>query len=174
MKPSLFETEDDFWWEDEVFPKDDTRETSKMIDDDIKSTHIVDIQALSDNILKNLKPRDNKTIQELIDDDFIPLDNRTWQERMDDDNISLQSDNDTVTIEDVPDDEYTVNIRRPSTKTIPVLKIPNSEPNIVMVEPPIKPTNIPPAAPPKTLDVDTRALSDNILKNLKPPQQQQP
>ena len=60
---------------------------------------------------------------------------------MDDDNISLQSDNEMVTIEDVPD-EYTFNIRRPSSKTIPVLKIPNPEPNIVTVEPPIKLTNI--------------------------------
>ena len=138
LEPSLFERQD-FWWEDEVFPKDDTWETivaSKMIVDDIKNTHNVDIQALSYNILKNLKPKDNRTIQELIDD-FIPLDNRTWQERMDDDNISLQSDNDMVTIEDVPDDEYTFNIRRPSTKTIPVLKIPNPESNVVMVEPPI-------------------------------------
>ena len=122
-----------------------------MIVDDIKNTHNVDIQALPDNIIKNLRPKDNRTIQ---DDDFIPLDNRTWQERMDDDNISLQSDIDMVTIEDVPDDEYTFNIRRPSTKTIPVLKIPNPESNIVAVEPPIKPTNIPPTAPPKTLEVD--------------------
>ena len=143
LEPSPFETQD-FWWEDEIFPKDDTRETidaSKMIVDDIRNTHNVDIQALSDNILKKLRPKDNRTIQELIDDDFTPLHNRTWQERMDDDNISLQSDNDMVTIEHVPD-EYTFNIRRPSTKTIPVLKISNSEPNIVTVEPPIKPTNI--------------------------------
>ena len=176
LEPSPFETQDDFWWEDEVFPKDDTKETidtSKMIVGDIKNTHNVDIQALSDNILKNSRPRDNRTIQELIDDDFIPLDNRTWQERMDYENISLQSENDAVTIEDVPDDEYTFNIRRPSTKPIPVLKIPNPEPNIVTVEPPIKVTNIPLTAPPKTLDVDIRALSDNILKNLKSPQQQQ-
>ena len=139
IEPSRFETQD-FWWEDELFPKDDPQETidaSKMIVDDIKNTHNVDIQALSDNILKNLRSKDNRTIQELIDDDFIPLVNRTWQERMDDDNISLLSDNDMVTIEDVPD-EYTFNIRRPSTKTIPVLKIPNPEPNIVTVEAPPK------------------------------------
>ena len=173
LELSPFETQDDFWWEDEVFPKDNTKETidtSKMIVDDIKNTHNVDIQALSDNILKNLRPRDNRTIQELIDDDFIPLDDRTWQERMDDDNISLQSDNDMVTIEDVPDDGYTFNIKCPSTKTIPVLKIPNPDPNIITVEPPIKPTNIPPTAPPKTLDVNIQALSDNILKNLRQPQ----
>ena len=143
-----------------------------MIVDDIKNTHNVDIQALLDNILKNLRPRDNRTIQELIDDDFIPLDHRTWQECMDDDNISLQSNNDMVTIEDIPDDKYTFNIKRPSTKTIPVLKIPNPESNIVTEEPPIKPTNIPPTAPRKTLDADIQALSD-ILKNLRQPQQQQ-
>ena len=178
LEPSPFETQDDFWWEDEVFPKDDTKETigtSKMIVDDIKNTHNVDIQPLSDNILKNLRPRDNRTIQELIDDDFIPLDDRTWQERMDDDNISLQSDNNMVTIEDVPDDGYTFNIKCPSTKTIPVLKIPNPEPNIITVELQIKPTNIPPTTPPKTLDVNIQALYDNILKNLRQPQlQQQP
>ena len=174
LEPSPFETQD-FWWEDKVFPKDDTRETidaSKMIVDDTKNTHNVDIQVLSENILKNLRPKDNRTIQKLIDDDFIPLDNRTWQDRMDDDNISLQGSNEMVTIEHVPD-EYTFNIRHPSTKTIPVLKISNPKLNIVMAEPPIGPTNIPPTAPPKTLDVDIRALSDNILKILRPPQQQQ-
>ena len=94
---------------------------------------------------------------------------------MDDDNISLQSDNNMVTIEDVPDDGYTFNIKCPSTKTIPVLKIPNPEPNIITVELPIKPTNIPPTTPPKTLDVNIQALYDNILKNLRQPQlQQQP
>ena len=146
-----------------------------MIVDDIINTHNVDIQALSDNILKNLRLRDNRTIQELIEDDFIPLDDRTCQERMSDENISRQSDNDMVTIEDVPDDdEYTFNIRHPSTKAIPVLKIPNPEPNIFTVELPIKPTNIPPTAPLEILDIDIQALSDNILKNLRQPQQQQP
>ena len=174
LEPSPFETQV-FWWEDKVFPKDDTWETidaSKMVADDIKNTHNVDIQALSNNIFKDLRPNDNTKIQELIDDDFIPLDNRTWQERMDDDNISLQSDNDMVTIEDLPDDQYTFNIKHPSTKTIPVLKIPNPEPNIVTVEPNIRPTNIPPTAPPKLFDVNIRALSDNILKNVRPLQQQ--
>ena len=169
LELSPFETQDDFWWEDEVFPKDNRKETidtSKMIVDDIKNTHNVDIQALSDNILKNLRPRGNRTIQELIDDDFIPLDNRTGQERIDDDNISLQSDNDMVTIEDVPEDgnKYIFEIKRLSTKNIPVLKIPNPEP---------KTLNADIRAPPKILDVNIRALSDNILKNLRPPQQQQ-
>ena len=79
LEPSPFETQD-FWWEDEIFPKDDreTIDASKMIVDDTRNTHNVDIQALSDNIFKNLRPKDNRTIQELIDDDFIPLGNRTW------------------------------------------------------------------------------------------------
>ena len=45
----------------------------------------VDINALSDNILKNLRPVDNRNLQNLIDDDFIPIDDRTQQEREDDD-----------------------------------------------------------------------------------------
>ena len=49
----------------------------------------IDINALSDNILKNLRPVDNRNLQNLIDDDFIPTDGRTQQEREDDDNISL-------------------------------------------------------------------------------------
>ena len=49
----------------------------------------IDINALSDNILRNLRPVDNRNLQNLIDDDFIPIDDRTQQEREDDDNISL-------------------------------------------------------------------------------------
>lgn len=63
----------------------------------------IDIQVLSDNILRNLRPVDNRTIQELIDDDFIPIGDRTPQERADDDNISLESEDEAVTIEDVPE-----------------------------------------------------------------------
>ena len=61
----------------------------------------IDIDALSNNILRNLRPVDNRNLQDLIDDDFIPIDDRTQQERKDDDNISLASENDEVTIEDV-------------------------------------------------------------------------
>ena len=49
----------------------------------------IDINALSDNILRNLRPVDNRNLKNLIDDDFIPIDDRTQQEREDDDNISL-------------------------------------------------------------------------------------
>ena len=49
----------------------------------------IDINALSDNILRNLRPVDNRKLQNLVDDDFIPIDDRTQQEREDDDNVSL-------------------------------------------------------------------------------------
>ena len=112
---------DDYWWEEDIFSKTDTQpriDATTIIVDDIKQTtndvlKDIDIQALSGNILRNLQPRENRSIQELIDDDFIPIDDRTQQEREDDDNISLlreqqddedvslSSDNDEVTIEDV-------------------------------------------------------------------------
>ena len=144
-----------------------TLDATKMIVDDIKEPtnnilNDIDIKALSD-VLRNLRPRDNRTIQELIDDDFIPIDDRTPQERMDDDNISLQSD-DKVTIEDVlePDE---VETRPPLYNVIPPKQ------NIVTIEDIFKPPmagTIPPTAPAKTLDVDINALSDNILRNLWP------
>ena len=37
----------------------------------------ININALSDNIFKNLQPFDNRNLQDLIEDDFIPIDNRT-------------------------------------------------------------------------------------------------
>ena len=106
----------DYWWEEDIFSKTDTQPTidaTKIIVDDIKQTtndalKDIDIQALSDNILRNLQPVDNRNIQQLIDDDFIPIDSRTQQELDDDDYLSLESDNENpnaVTIEDVSDNE---------------------------------------------------------------------
>ena len=116
----------DYWWDEDIFSTNDKQPTidaTKMIVDDIKEPtnnilNDIDIKALSDNILRNLRPRDNRTIQELIDDDFIPIDDRTPQERMDDDSISLQSEDDKVTIEDVlePDE---VETRPPLYKVVP-------------------------------------------------------
>ena len=37
----------------------------------------ININALSDNIFKNLRPVDNRNLQNLIEDDFIPIYNRT-------------------------------------------------------------------------------------------------
>ena len=188
---------DDFWWEDDIFGKKDDRptiDTTKMIIDNIQNTtkkplHNVDIQALSNNILKNLRQKDNRTIQELIDDDFIPIDDRTQQELEDDDYISLESGtDDRVTIEDVFEPAPLFKTRPPKTDPITTEDIfnpPNNigtmlpppsnfkklEPNIITVTDTIIPPSvntIPPTVPPKTLDVDINALPDNILKNLRP------
>ena len=108
----------DFWWEEDIFyqnNKQPTIDSSKIFYEDIKKETSdilkdIDIDALSNNILRNLRPVDNRNPQELIDDDFIPIDDRTQQEREDDDNISLINDdipdyvdshNDAVTTEDV-------------------------------------------------------------------------
>ena len=184
---------DDYWWEEDIFSRTDTQPTidaTKIIVDDIKQTtndvlKDIDIQALSDNILRNLRPRDNRSTQELIYDDFIPIDNRTQQEREDDDNISLLSeqqddedvslsnDNDEVTIEDVlepPADPFKLldaiaieDIAEPSpfTATTNTPKTPFIFTIEDVLEPPAT-NQIPPTAPPKTLDVDISDLSDNI------------
>ena len=61
-----------------------TVEASKNILDKIKD--------ISDNILKNLRPVDNRAEQELAHDQNIPLDDRTQQELEDNDYNSLESD----------------------------------------------------------------------------------
>ena len=48
-----------------------------------------------------------------------------------------------------------------------MFKVPDPEPHIVTVLPPVQPTPIALTAPPKTMNVDIRALSDTILKGLK-------
>ena len=82
-----FNTFDDFWWEEDMFSKGDspkTVDTSKDI--------LSEIQEMSDNILRNLRPVNNRTEQEKIDDQFIPIDDRTQQELEDDDYLSLESE----------------------------------------------------------------------------------
>ena len=67
--------------------KNDSKETVEA------SKNILDeVNAISDNILKNLRPVHNRTTQELIDDDFIPIDDRTQQELEDGDYVELESD----------------------------------------------------------------------------------
>ena len=176
-----------YWWEDDIFSKTDKQPTidaTKIIVDDIKQTTndaLKDIymQALSDNFLRNLRPVGNRNIQQLIDDDFIPIDDRTQQEREDDDNISLLSEDDNisllsknddaVTIEDVVEPTFTTNtaiVEPTTTSNTPknhfIVTIEN------VLEPPATVNQIPSLAPPKTLDVDINALSNNILKNLQP------
>ena len=50
------------------------------------------INEISDNILRNLRLVDNRTDQELIDDQFILIDDRTQQKLEDDDYISLDEE----------------------------------------------------------------------------------
>ena len=54
------------------------------------------INEISDNILRNIRPVDNRTKQELIDDQFIPLDDRTYQQLQDDDYLNSERDNDDI------------------------------------------------------------------------------
>lgn len=64
-----FNNFDDFWWEDDLFNNKDSQETVEA------SKNILDkIQDISDNILRNIRPVDNRTVEELIDDAFIPID----------------------------------------------------------------------------------------------------
>ena len=164
----------DFCWEEDIFDENDkqsTNDSSKIFYDNIKKETSdilkdIDTDALSNNILRNLRPVGNRNPQKLIDDDFIPIDDRTQQERKDDDNISfinddipdyVDSDNDAVTIEDVFEPSVTTNTSK--------------NPFIVTIEDALELPTInqaPPLATPKTLDVDINSLSDNILRNLRP------
>ena len=102
-------TNNDDWWEEEIFSTTDTQPriaASKNILNDIKQTtnntlNKINIQALSNNILRNLRLIDNRTTQKFMDDYFISIDDRTQREREEDDNISLESEDEKVTIEDV-------------------------------------------------------------------------
>ena len=62
----------------------------------------------SKKILEDIRPVDNRMIQEIIDDQFIPIDDRTQQELKDGDYLSFESENESednkVTNEDVEDD----------------------------------------------------------------------
>ena len=83
-----FNTFDDLWWEDNLFNNKDSQETV-----DASNNIFDEIQNISDNIFKNIPPADNRTVQEIIDNDFIPIDNRTQQEPEDDHYNSLESEN---------------------------------------------------------------------------------
>ena len=60
-----FNTFEDFWWEDDMFSNRDSPATV-----DASKNIINKIQNISDNILRNIRPVDNKTVQEIIDDQF--------------------------------------------------------------------------------------------------------
>ena len=68
--------------------KDDTNSDKVTITDDIKDDFNID-----DFNKKTYQPVDNRTIQEIIDDQFIPTDDRTQKELEDDDYLSFESEN---------------------------------------------------------------------------------
>ena len=51
-----------------------------------------DINEMSDNILRNLRPVDTRTEQEIIEDQHISIDDRTQQELEDGDYLSFESE----------------------------------------------------------------------------------
>ena len=75
----------------------------------------VDINVLSDNILRNLRPKDNRNLQNWIHNDFIPIDDRTQVELEDDDYKSLPGDAPPVINIDVTDawDENKTTVSKP-------------------------------------------------------------
>ena len=56
---------------------------------------------MSDNILRNIRPVNNRTVKVKIEDDFVPIDDRTRQELEDDDYNSLESDIETKEIDTI-------------------------------------------------------------------------
>ena len=55
-----FNTFDDFWWEDDLFHNRDSHDTV-----DASKNILDEIQNISDNILGNIRPVDNRTVQEM-------------------------------------------------------------------------------------------------------------
>ena len=79
-----FSTFDDFWWEDEMFSEKDSVPTI-----DASKDILEEINEMSENVLRNLRPVDTRTEPEKIEDQFIPIDDRTQQELEDDDYLSF-------------------------------------------------------------------------------------
>ena len=55
-----FNTFGDFWWEDDLFNNRDSQDTV-----DASKNILDEIQNISDNILGNIRPVDNRTVQEM-------------------------------------------------------------------------------------------------------------
>ena len=76
-----------FWWEDDLFDKRDSNETVEL------SKNILEDVLQSSQ--KNIRPVDDRTIEQLTGDDFILIDDRAQQELEDDNYIELESDDNT-------------------------------------------------------------------------------
>ena len=93
---NLFNTFDDFWWEDDLFNKRNLQETI-----DASQNILEEINEMSDNILRNIRPIDTRTEQEIIEDQFIPIDDRTQQDLEDDDYLSFESESEDIEVENI-------------------------------------------------------------------------
>ena len=112
-----FSTFDDFWWEDEMFSDRDS---------------ILTVEASKD-ILKNVRPVNDRTIEQITDDQFIPIDDRTQQELEDDNYASFESEtDDAVTVEDVDETDNKPDDNRPIQEIIQ--KIIDDQNNAVTVK----------------------------------------
>ena len=60
-----------------------------------------EINEMSENVLRNLRPVDTRTEPEKIEDQFIPIDGRTQQELEDDDYLSFQSESEDIEVENI-------------------------------------------------------------------------
>ena len=73
--------------------------------DKTDSTATVDA---SKKMLEDIRPVDNRTIQEIIDDQFIPTDDRTRQELKDDDYLSFESENEAEDNKGIIEDDFDI------------------------------------------------------------------
>ena len=91
-----FNTFDNFWWEDEMFSERDSLKTV-----DASKDILEEINEMSENVLRNLRPIDTREEQEKIEDQFIPMDDRTQQELKDDDYLSFKSESEGIEGENI-------------------------------------------------------------------------
>ena len=112
-----FSTFDDFWREDEMFSDRDSIPTVEA----------------SKDILKNIRPVNDRTTEQIIDDQFILIDDRIQQELEDNDYASYESEtDDAVTVEDVDETDNKPNDNRPIQEIIQ--EIIDDQDNTVTVE----------------------------------------
>ena len=87
----------------------------------------------SKDILKNIRPVNDRTTEQIIDDQFILIDDRIQQELEDNDYASYESEtDDAVTVEDVDETDNKPNDNRPIQEIIQ--EIIDDQDNAVTVE----------------------------------------
>ena len=91
-----FNSFDNFWWEDEMFSERDSLKTV-----DASKDILEEINEMSENVLRNLRPIDPREEQEKIEDQFIPMDDRTQQELKDNNYLSFKSESEGIEGENI-------------------------------------------------------------------------